>query len=83
MEKPVFSLSKPDAEGIAKLKEQGEKRGAMAIIGRVIYHAFGQDRVEYLRLEDDSEVILRKGATVAKWPSIEYVREEMVIAPDA
>lgn len=72
MEKPITSTEMPEATILAKL----EKRGGKAIIGRVVNHVAGQERVEVLRLEDGTEIVLRDGSVVAKWPVIEYPREE-------
>lgn len=72
MEKPAFNITAIAADEIAKIKASGNVRGAKAVVGRVINHVHGQDRVEIVRLDDGSEVILKGEATVAKWPDIAY-----------
>ena len=71
MDKPVFVQKNSTADEITKLKDAGEARGAKAIVGRVVHHVYGQDRVEIIRLDDGTEIIERNGGAVAKWPTID------------
>jgi hypothetical protein len=72
MEKPTLSAAAVSAEEITEIKERGETYNGKAVVARVVHHVAGQERVEALRLDDGSEVIIKGGAEVAKWPAIKY-----------
>lgn len=74
MEKPNFNTAEVKASDITALKNAGETRDGKAIIGRVVNHVVGGDRVEMIRLEDGTEVILHNDVVVTKWPVIKVPR---------